>query len=54
MEITPGINRDLLLRYKAVAERALAGEGGRRVTERVFRTQTLRLKVIEEALKIVP
>jgi RHS repeat-associated protein len=49
--VTKGLTRDALLKYRAAAERALAGEGGKRVTDTVVRVQTQRIQWIDEALK---
>jgi hypothetical protein len=39
------------LKYRGAAERALSGEGGKKVTETVTRVQTQRIQWIDDALK---
>ena len=46
-----GVSEDVLLKYRRVAEEAMLGAGGKRVTETVLRVQTERIRLIDEALR---
>jgi hypothetical protein len=45
------LTKEAHLKYEGAAQRALSGEGGKRVTERVVEEQTKRINWINEALK---